>query len=775
MDFELLSDSIEQIVHVIDKNCKLVYINKRGIDELDKRGKQGPYLGYHIKELFPFLSQNNLDEYRQIFNTGKILHNTVNADIEGQKFTYQLKRLPVVNNGTIAHVMTILEDMTRDNSKEKEALEKLKAEQIKFKTIFYTSPNSITIHRMDGTYVDVNEQFSELTGYAYEDVVGKTTKDINIWINPNDREKLLEDISRNGFVENLEADFRMRNGNVRTGLISASIITLNAEEHIISVIRDITERDAIKRKLEENEWKYRTTFDVIREGLMDFDLINDRANFSDSFYKMLGFEPNEFENTNEKWTSLLHPDDKIKLEGAVKDHLNGNTKEVVVEYRIKNKRGQWQWLKTKGKVVLFTSYGKPKRFLAAIEDIDAVKKYEIDILEQNALLQEKNTEIEEMVEHLKTAKEKAEESDRLKSQFLNNISHEIRTPMNGIFGFSDYLDNPGISVEERKSYIKIIQDCSHQLLKIVEDILEISTLETKQVRTVIKETLINEAMLEVFSIFDIKAKEKGIALYLKNGLSDEEGKIFIDKEKFLKIISNLVENAIKFTQKGFVEIGSQLIDNELRVYVRDTGIGIPAEKRQLIFKRFAQVDREASLLAGGGLGISLSIAKENTELLGGKIDFESEVGKGSTFFLSFPYKSTRKGLQKTGQKDLKTCKILVAEDEEINYLVIETFLKKQRELNFEIIHAKNGVEAVETSKENPDLDLILMDIKMPLLNGYDATVQIKKIYPNLPIIALTAYSNPEDIRRALSAGCKEFISKPIDKMNLQKLLVKYCN
>jgi len=347
------------------------------------------------------------------------------------------------------------------------------------------------------------------------------------------------------------------------------------------------------------------------------------------------------------------------------------------------------------------------------------------------------------------AKEKAEESNRLKTEFINNMSHEIRTPMNGILGFSQFLNTPNITAEKRKFYTDIIQSSGHQLMRIIDDILEISKLGTKQVKAIDEEVCLNDLLLELFSIFDIKAKENKTPLYYKNNYCDENSIILTDKSKLNKILSNLLENALKYTKEGFIEFGYHIHESQLIIYVKDTGIGIQKDKQEMIFDRFSQEEKELSKKVGG-LGLGLSIAKENAELLGGKITVESIKGEGSTFFVT-----------------------LIVEDEEVNFLFLEILLKKSNTTKFNIIHVKNGQEAVDICNNNQNIDLVLMDLKMPIMNGYDATTQIKKNHPNLPIIAQTAYSTKEEKEKATIAGCDDFISKPIAKDALFEILKKY--
>ena len=372
-------------------------------------------------------------------------------------------------------------------------------------------------------------------------------------------------------------------------------------------------------------------------------------------------------------------------------------------------------------------------------------------------------------------KENAEKNDKIKNDFISNLSHEIRTPMNGILGFTKFLNDPDLTEVKRKHYISIIQNSGHQLLRTIDDLIEISKITSNQVKVIENEVCLNNLLLELFTVFDLKAKENNTPLYLRKGLSDKESFILTDAAKLNNILSNLLENALKFTAEGSIEFGYKKIGSNIEFYVKDTGVGIKTSRQKSIFERFTQEEKEIKKQFGG-LGLGLSIAKENTKLIGGKITLKSKKGEGATFFVTIPYTPTHYKLatdtsEQTIEDNSKhDCKILVAEDEEINYLYLEILLKDKINLDCAIIHAKDGEEAVSICNSQPEIDVVLMDLKMPNMNGFEALKLIKEERPKLPIIAQTAFSSAEDIEKIKAAGFDDYISKPISEEALTAVL-----
>ena len=378
---------------------------------------------------------------------------------------------------------------------------------------------------------------------------------------------------------------------------------------------------------------------------------------------------------------------------------------------------------------------------------------------------------------LQKAKVKAEESDRLKSAFLANMSHEIRTPMNGILGFTKLLKEENLNAEEQKNYIEIIEKSGNRLLSIINDIVDISKIEAGQMKVSYSRTKVDEQMQYLYTFFRPETQDKGIELILKKPLVKKETIISSDCEKLYAILINLVKNAIKYTVRGTIEFGYEIKGDYIEFFVKDTGIGISKDRQKAIFERFIQADFN-DIMARQGAGLGLSIAKAYVELLGGKIWVKSEIGKGSTFYFTIPYiyqleenVITQKAIPiHQVPSEVKDLKIMVTEDDSISRMLI---LKVLEPFGFKILTAQTGVEAVEICRNNPDLDLILMDIQMPQMNGYEATKEIRKFNAEVIILAQTAFALEGDKAKTIEAGCNGYISKPIKKEELSNLLQHY--
>ena len=382
---------------------------------------------------------------------------------------------------------------------------------------------------------------------------------------------------------------------------------------------------------------------------------------------------------------------------------------------------------------------------------------------------------------LKKAKEKAEESDNLKSAFLTNLSHEIRTPMNAIIGFTDLLSNSKLSDEERLEYLKIIIQSGDNLVSIIDDLIEMSKIDANQITPNYTSINLESCVDELYNAIKITIpKEKTIDFNLIVPKKTLNNKILTDAIKLKQVIINLITNAIKFTDNGYVTFSYQInnIDSTIVFVINDTGLGIDKAHQEIIFDRFRRIEGDYAIKVGG-LGLGLAISKAYVEMLGGTISIQSEIGVGSRFVFTIPLildKKEKNSSPKIIESKLDDTSgnetILVAEDDNINFLLLEKMMKLK---NYKIIRAKNGIEAIEICKNNSTIDLVLMDIKMPKLSGYEALSIIKTFRPELPVIAQTAYSSSEDQEKIMKAGFVNYITKPINKEKLFDIIVQVLN
>ena len=389
------------------------------------------------------------------------------------------------------------------------------------------------------------------------------------------------------------------------------------------------------------------------------------------------------------------------------------------------------------------------------------------------------TERKKVEEKLIIAEEKTEESHQLKKAFLDTIAHEIRLPFSHILGFLSVLQNEGLTGSQKEEDINLINQSSYRLMNTLNDIVEISQIQTGQMKPVVSEVNIASLIENITDRFYPVANSKGLKFTVSNDLPLSIETIYTDGKKLNSILFNLVGNAIKFTNKGTVELGMHLVPATTRAldkklllefFVNDTGIGIPESKHPAIFEKFVQADySNARAFEGSGLG--LSIAKAYVEMLGGEIRVESEEGKGSTFrFTIFvglePAEKTsvdKTEVEKVAGSQIKPLKILIAEDDEGSAIVITMAVKM---FGKEVIRVRTGVEAVEACRNNSDIDLVMMDIKMPEMDGDEAARQIRQFNTDVVIIAQTAYAMTVDRKMVIDAGCNDYITKPIKKDNL---------
>ena len=411
-----------------------------------------------------------------------------------------------------------------------------------------------------------------------------------------------------------------------------------------------------------------------------------------------------------------------------------------------------------------------KKSIKALKKTTGEFSYIGNLFEENS-----NQKIE-----LINAKIKAEESDRLKSSFLANLSHEIRTPMNAINGFTDLIINTKIDENEKLEYLNIIEKSGKNLVGIIDDLIEMSKIDSNLITPNLTVVNLESCINELYETIKITInKEKAIEFSLIKSSKPAEFNVITDDIKLKQVIINLVTNAIKFTDEGMVTFGYEIDEKKQLIHftVRDTGLGIDEEQHNNIFDRFKRVDSDISIKVGG-LGLGLAISKAYVELLRGKISLKSKIGEGSTFYFSIPLNYSKiEHITVRPVNELENIKteekvILIAEDDNINFLL---FQKMMQGKNYQIIRAINGQEAVEICLNNPNMDLVLMDIKMPIMDGFQVIERIMPMRPNLPIIAQTAYSSSDDKIKIEEAGFSDYITKPLNREKLFELINKYLN
>ncbi len=515
---------------------------------------------------------------------------------------------------------------------------------------------------------------------------------------------------------------------------------------------DISKYKKAKEALHASEIRYRRLFESAKDGILILDAETGKiVDVNPFLIDLLGFSYEEFTKKS------------IWEIGSFKDIISNYDKFLDLQQKEYVRYHDLPIVTNTGRKIhvefvsnVYSANNK-KVIQCNIRDISQRIKIETDLIE---------------------AKENAEESDRLKTAFLTNMSHEIRTPMNGILGFTELLKEPNLKSDDIQDYIQIIQISGTRMLNTINNIVDVSKIESGLIQNNISETNINDKMEFTYKFFNPEAEFKGLQLSLKNGLTAKESIIKTDNEKVYGILTNLVKNAIKFTYEGSIIFGYDKKGEFLEFFVKDTGVGIPENQKKFIFERFRQ-GSESHNRGYEGSGLGLSIAKSYVEMLGGKIWVESQEGKGTTFYFTIPCNAVSE--EKTEIIDvvssdlkeiqLQNLKILIVEDDEISYSLLVRMLQK---ISKEILHAMTGIDAIEKCRNNPDLDLVLMDIRMPAMDGNEATRQIRQFNKDVIIIAQTAYAFSNDKETVIKAGSNDYISKPINSTLLYELIKKNC-
>lgn len=621
---------------------------------------------------------------------------------------------------------------------------------------------SVAITDVEGNIIYVNPFFTKLTRYSCEEVIGKNLRILKSGNQSKEFYKDLWDTILSGKNWTGELLNKKKNGELfwEKAVISPMLNSNGVVTNFVTIKEDITERKKIMQELvvakdhaEESEIRLLEAQKITKVGSWETDLTNLKTMWSDETYRIFEINPTTFQATHQTFLNFVHPDDKKIVDEAFAKSFETNTFNSI-EHRIITSKDTIKYVEERWKII-FNEEEKPTRAIGTCQDI---------------------TERKQAEQALNEAKERAEQSDQLKSAFLANMSHEIRTPMNGILGFAELLKKPDLTGEKQQQYIKIIEKSGARMLNMINDIVSISKIESGTMEIHLKETNINNQLQFVYDVLRLDAEKKNLQLSLNCEITEKEVIIKTDSDKFYGILSNLVKNAIKYTDSGTIEFGYTDKGKEFEFYVKDTGIGIPKEKQEAIFERFIQADIEDKM-ARQGAGLGLAISRAYVAMLGGKIWVESKIDEGSIFYFTIPSNSESAVETLISQhkkleinKDVKKLKILIAEDDEVSEMLLDETVKM---FGKEILKARTGVEAVEICRNNPDINLILMDIQMPEMSGYKASNQIREFNKEVIIIAQTAYGLSGDREKSIESGCNDYIKKPINKTALQAMIQKY--
>jgi PAS domain S-box-containing protein len=606
-----------------------------------------------------------------------------------------------------------------------------------------------------------NDGFLKMTEYNYFEIMEVPLKQLFKSPNPgSEHNKKLYSDYKEGKSISLELNVYRKDGSWFWARIKGqSLESDNAASNYFFMIEDITQERETRKLLKDYEEKLKIALNSVGDNYWEHDFDLDVTTFLNPANEFLGYNISEIGNNKAKfWWERIHPQDKHILESLDSEYKSGKRKDHNKEYRVIKKDGSYLWVIDRGTVIEFHKDGKPKKIIGTHIDISNQKKLETELIQ---------------------AKEAAESSTRTKEMFLANMSHEIRTPMNAIVGMANQLKKSTLT-EKQDFYLNTLQSSAENLLVIINDILDLSKIEAGELTIEKIGFEPKKVLANVMQVMTFKAEEKG--LYFSNSFCDSRlSPILIgDPYRLNQIFLNLVSNAIKFTNKGGVDILCAIIEDHidhqvLEGRVIDTGIGIDEKFIKNIFQKFKQED-DSVTRKFGGTGLGMSICKNLIELMGGKIFVESEKGKGTTVFFRIPLqKGTEADLPKQINTNydiskLKNKTILVADDNEMNRLVAATILEN---LGVKIIEAENGLQAVEKVKLfNPDL--VLMDIQMPIMDGLEATRTLRLEYDkNLPIIALTAIAIKGEELKFKEAGMNDFVLKPFQEERLLQVIADY--
>lgn len=637
-----------------------------------------------------------------------------------------------------------------------------------------------------GIIIDANPAFIKLLDLSLVEILGKTIWEIGLFRNKEESELAITKLKSTGYQNSEDLSIRSRNGEITEVEFIGKVYSENKIKRIICNITDITKRKNIEKALIASENKFR----VILENSADAIFVAD--------------ENGKYLYSNKAVTDLLGYSTKEMQQRSIKDLAPKNKiREYFNFFKEARDKGKFftelEFIKKDGTPVSadFNAVLLPDDMVyISCRDISNRIKAEFTINESEQFLKMQSTEYFNLnkenamlnielkksinhIQHIKNdlnlEKAKAEEAVQLKSAFLSNISHEIRTPVNAIVGFSAFLLDPELNKEKLNEYVHIINLNTRQLLSNISDIIDISKIEVGQFNLNSELVNINKLMKNLFVAYRKLVDYKKIRLIYSPESQNDLSQIKTDGSRISQVICNLLNNAIKYTRSGEIEFGYNIKKRYVEFFVRDTGIGITLQEQGSIFQLFRQLD-ETKKRSDGGNGLGLPVSKALIEKLGGTISVNSDPGKGSMFIFTIPYENEVETIvassNTSGSKQYNWADktILIVEDEVYNHAYIEKLLA---DTDSKLLNAWDGKRAVELVKTHPEISIVIMDLKMPVMDGYESMQMIKKFRPKLPVIAQTAYAYGHDSKKGLELGFDSFLIKPIDGSLFMKTINSY--
>ena len=626
----------------------------------------------------------------------------------------------------------------------------------KFRAPFSHTTIGIAVIDMNGAFVEANSALCKMLGFEETELLGQDFMTIT---HPEDREKnkalILQLFSGEIPSFEIEKRYLRKNGAVIWASASVSLIrNVSGEpQNMMAFIQDMTERKSVEQARNESDDLFRAIYDQAASGIMLVGLDGKWIDANKRFCLMIGYSVEELKEMH--FSDVTYKEDIDPSQSKIDQLVAGEIDSYWIEKRYIKKNGDLIWIH--GTVSLVRERtGRSKYLLAVIEDIQRRKQLEVDLLE---------------------AKEAAESASRLKTAFLANVSHEIRTPLSAILGFTNLLKNSSLSTSERTEYLKIIERSGKALTRVIDDVLDLSKVEAGRLDIEQIPFSLPELLEEVLSLFRDQAEHRRLILRLQSA-SDVPNWLVSDPTRIRQVLINIIGNALKFTSVGSVTINvsKEVMDlNRLRLHVDvvDTGIGIPQEQLGRLFQPFTQADNSMTRKFGG-TGLGLVLSQRLARALGGDVSVtSSEVNRGSTFHFAFMVKTLEREAQAAApsldekgtelpKSPLLNKKILVVDDSIDNRFLVRHYLTRA---GATVIEASDGQEGVDLALSE-NFDLVLMDIQMPKLDGYQATSLLRQSGFKPPIIALTAHAMKEERDRSLQAGCNDHLTKPLDSRRL---------